>query len=418
MKKHVLFMITLFLAVIAHGQWTPVPIGTTTTDIVALTGIADTVVAGFAGDGIFKTTDLGNSWNDISGDLGNKNLNNVTIGPWPFLFVSTNTGPYFTLDQQSYTAAQTAGLSSTDVSMYFVGGELEENDFTVGTIGGGFYTGPELDGPWSAANNGLSGDALIINEIAGYDYGDTSTYILATDGGVYFSNDEFGSWRSGNNGLTGDQLKVNGVLLLNTFSFIATEGGAFYSLDMGLSWIPVFLDEKFNLLHLQISQSGDFTMFILGETSYVSTDFQTWVPIPTPGEVVAATTSTNELFIATSVTKANGLISGNSIYKQPISWILTALTENQMESSIASLKQNFPNPFSNTTTITYTLAEQQMVEISVFDLIGREVISTEKTLKNAGYHEFVIDGRNLNQGVYSVILQTDHDVQSIKMIKQ
>jgi hypothetical protein len=334
MKKLLLFVFSSFMYSIVFGQWTPIPIGTASSEAVTMASYVDTVMVGFAGDGIFRTKDLGNSWEDISGDLGNNNINRIMPGPWPSLFVSTDDGPYFTMDQETYINTSSTGLTNTDVSWYYVGGELDINDFIIGTNGGGFFTGPELDGPWSSASNGLSGEALNINYFGGYDIGDTSTYVLATDGGVYYSNDEFASWFSGNNGLTGNQLYVTGVMLLNTFSFITTEDGAFYSLDFGQNWVSVIENEKFNVMLLQVSQSGAFTLFILGETAYVTNDLQNWIPFSIPGEVITAAVTSSELFIATEADKA-GFNSPSGIYRQPVSWILTALPENEAETNVS-----------------------------------------------------------------------------------
>jgi len=416
MKKLVLFMFSSFVSLCVLGQWTPIPIGTASSEAVAMASFADTVMVGFAGDGIFRTRDLGNSWEDISGDLANKNINRILPGPWPTLFVSTDNGPYFTMDQVSYINTTSTGLTNTDISLYSIGGELDISHFIVGTKGGGFFTGPELDGPWSAASNGLSGGALFINDIGGYHDGDTSTYILATDGGVYYSNDNFTSWFSRNNGLVGDQLIVTGAILLNTFSFITTEGGAFYSLDYGQNWMGVIENEKFNLIQMQVSQSGAFSIFILGETSYVSNDMLNWIPISTPGEVISAALTSSDLFIATEATKAD-FNSTSGLYRQPVSWILTALPENEAETNV-SLKQNYPNPFSNLTTVTYSLSEEQLVDIRVLDLLGREVKMLVNSVQEEGNHEVILDASDMLSGVYMVVLRSEESTATIKIMKE
>jgi len=416
MKKLVLFMFSSFVSLCVLGQWTPIPIGTASSEAVAMASFADTVMVGFAGDGIFRTRDLGNSWEDISGDLANKNINRILPGPWPTLFVSTDNGPYFTMDQVSYINTTSTGLTNTDISLYSIGGELDISHFIVGTKGGGFFTGPELDGPWSAASDGLSGGALFINDMGGYHDGDTSTYILATDGGVYYSNDNFASWFSRNNGLVGDQLIVTGAILLNTFSFITTEGGAFYSLDYGQNWMGVIENEKFNLIQMQVSQSGAFSIFILGETSYVSNDMLNWIPISTPGEVISAALTSSDLFIATEATKAD-FNSTSGLYRQPVSWILTALPENEAETNV-SLKQNYPNPFSNLTTVTYSLSEEQLVDIRVLDLLGREVKMLVNSVQEEGNHEVILDASDMLSGVYMVVLRSEESTATIKIMKE
>lgn len=418
MKQFLLFTFWVLTASVIYAQWTPTPVGNANTQAVSLASYIDTVLVGFAGDGIYRTDDLGNSWQDISGNLSNKNVNTIQAGPWPSIFISTNDGAFFTIDQADYTAASTSGLDNADVSIYFVGGDLETNKFVIGTKGGGFYYGPELTGPWTAASNGLSGDALTINTISGYRDEEVSNYILGTNGGVYYSSDDFGTWVDGSNGLTGAQLEVTGVLLLNTFSIITTHGGVFMSMDYGQNWSPVIPDEKFNVLLLRMDQESGFMLFLLGETAYFTSDLVTITPFDIPGEVISAAATSTELFIATSADSRNGNESGG-LYHQPLNWIITALPETEIDKKMVKLEQNYPNPFSGSTTISYTLLEKQKVEMRVYDMLGREVALLEYSLQDAGKHEVVFNAATLLRGVYHVVLKLENgSTSNIKMIKE
>jgi flagellar hook capping protein FlgD len=70
--------------------------------------------------------------------------------------------------------------------------------------------------------------------------------------------------------------------------------------------------------------------------------------------------------------------------------LITSVNE-YVESNVVdiSLKQNYPNPFSNTTTIEYQISNQGISQITVYDIAGKKI----KTLQNR-YHK---------QGQYSVI---------------
>lgn len=59
-----------------------------------------------------------------------------------------------------------------------------------------------------------------------------------------------------------------------------------------------------------------------------------------------------------------------------------------------SLTQNFPNPFNPTTSIEFSLAEQSVVSLKVYDLLGREVAS-------------LIDGEELEDGAQLVNFDAD-----------
>jgi chitinase len=70
-----------------------------------------------------------------------------------------------------------------------------------------------------------------------------------------------------------------------------------------------------------------------------------------------------------------------------------------------ALLQNYPNPFNPTTTITYVLPGLSHVNLTVHDILGREVSVLVNERKEAGVHEVTFDGSNLASGVYFYRLQ-------------
>jgi len=66
-----------------------------------------------------------------------------------------------------------------------------------------------------------------------------------------------------------------------------------------------------------------------------------------------------------------------------------------------TLEQNFPNPFNPSTTISYTLPIRSNVELTVFDLQGREVVTLiNNQLQAAGSHAFNFNAERLSSGIY------------------
>jgi len=64
-----------------------------------------------------------------------------------------------------------------------------------------------------------------------------------------------------------------------------------------------------------------------------------------------------------------------------------------------------PNPFTNTTTINYTVPENGIVSIRIYNLNGSEVIPITSSYRNAGYYSINWDGLNkhgqkLKSGIY------------------
>lgn len=63
----------------------------------------------------------------------------------------------------------------------------------------------------------------------------------------------------------------------------------------------------------------------------------------------------------------------------------------------------YPNPFSESTTLSYELTENTDVTIAVYNLLGETVYTKQITKPGAGKHEFNLDKANLaSQGIYLV----------------
>lgn len=85
------------------------------------------------------------------------------------------------------------------------------------------------------------------------------------------------------------------------------------------------------------------------------------------------------------------------------------------------LHQNFPNPFNPSTTIFYDVSKESNVKISVFDLLGREVVTLVDQIKPQGSGSVIWDGRDfvgdlVNAGVYIYKLNVGTFSQTKKMV--
>lgn len=80
------------------------------------------------------------------------------------------------------------------------------------------------------------------------------------------------------------------------------------------------------------------------------------------------------------------------------------------------LEQNFPNPFNPSTTIRFTLPESQVVTLTVYDLMGQEVMTPIKNESfKSGQHAFILDASPLSNGIYIYRLQSADWGQSRKL---
>jgi hypothetical protein len=95
-------------------------------------------------------------------------------------------------------------------------------------------------------------------------------------------------------------------------------------------------------------------------------------------------------------------ISGNGNFNLPISF---------------TLHQNYPNPFNPITKIKYELPKDVNVTITVYDILGREVVRlVNNEYKKAGIYETEWNAVNFASGVYFYRIEAGSYVNSKKMV--
>lgn len=80
------------------------------------------------------------------------------------------------------------------------------------------------------------------------------------------------------------------------------------------------------------------------------------------------------------------------------------------------LLQNYPNPFNPKTNISFELKSSSKVDLTVYDIYGREIITLINETKPAGQHNVQFDGTNLSSGVYMYRVAIDNEVFAKKMM--
>ena len=96
-------------------------------------------------------------------------------------------------------------------------------------------------------------------------------------------------------------------------------------------------------------------------------------------------------------------------------------TQIDIKPEIFSLHQNYPNPFNPSTTIAYDLPIASIVNITIYDMMGRKIKTLVNEYEAAGFKYIQWDGRNdknesVSAGLYVYLLQTEKFMQNKKMI--
>jgi subtilisin-like proprotein convertase family protein len=81
-----------------------------------------------------------------------------------------------------------------------------------------------------------------------------------------------------------------------------------------------------------------------------------------------------------------------------------------------ALHQNYPNPFNPVTAIKYDIAKSTNVKITVYDILGREVMVPANEFKKAGYYSLQIDASFLASGVYFYKIEAGNFTNTLKMM--
>ncbi len=90
------------------------------------------------------------------------------------------------------------------------------------------------------------------------------------------------------------------------------------------------------------------------------------------------------------------------------------IAENDQHLSIVNIV-NYPNPFSDQTTIRYNLQEKGFVSLKVFTLTGAEVSTVVREIQDAGMHNEIFKADGLNSGVYYFRIESGESVITRKI---
>jgi len=91
------------------------------------------------------------------------------------------------------------------------------------------------------------------------------------------------------------------------------------------------------------------------------------------------------------------------------------INENETPLSY-SLSQNYPNPFNPTTNIKFSILNSGNVNISVYDITGKEVSVLVNQSFNAGSYTVDFDASSLSSGIYFYTIKADGFTDTKKMM--
>ncbi|MBC8490906.1 MAG: T9SS type A sorting domain-containing protein [Bacteroidetes bacterium] len=117
--------------------------------------------------------------------------------------------------------------------------------------------------------------------------------------------------------------------------------------------------------------------------------------------------------------ESRSIISGRQDYS-----VLRFEYEEEPENNTLSTPQlhgNHPNPFNPTTTISFSLPNEEDIELSIYNIKGQKVKTLYSGIAEEGKHSMIWDGKDTNDktvctGIYFYKLKTGNQVLTRKML--
>jgi len=91
-------------------------------------------------------------------------------------------------------------------------------------------------------------------------------------------------------------------------------------------------------------------------------------------------------------------------------------TEKPQLPNTLVLGQNYPNPFNPTTTISFSIPKKGLVQLMVFDVLGRHVATLINKNVESGNYQIPFNGSNLTSGIYIYRLRFNNKTYSRQML--
>ena len=195
--------------------------------------------------------------------------------------------------------------------------------------------------------------------------------------GLFISNDKGLTWNNSVNGLPSDT--IFSVSLINicknnpkniyigVAAWESENGGIYESNDHGENWIKI--NSPF---------TSDLTYLLL-------------------------TFNCKDLFAC-----------GDGIYKKSIP---TNINDEKYSNNNIPQLYSYPNPFNDLSNITYQIKKRGMVELDIYDILGRKKTTLFKEIKDPGEYHIIYHQPYLASGIYIVQLKTEKEIIRRKMIK-
>jgi hypothetical protein len=149
-------------------------------------------------------------------------------------------------------------------------------------------------------------------------------------------------------------------------------------------------------------------------TKYASNGDQEWIAVCSNGSPCGtASDAAGNVYVG-----GTSNIDGESFFTL-IKYVQKPTPVNNESNSLPirhTLRQNFPNPFNPETNVEFRIVNCELVKLSVYDVLGREVAVLVDEEKPAGAYTATWDASGMPSGIYFYRLTAGEFTQTRKMM--
>jgi hypothetical protein len=454
-------------------SWMQQNSGLTDTNIMSLTASGNDVYAGTYWGNIFHSSDNGNNWHRVK-NVGSFSVNALASNnPYVFAGNTDGRGVFVSSDQGNSWAPANNGLTCIDLMSF---ASDNKTLFVASSSGTGIYKSDDRGNTWINLDTGwtdkrvytltLQNNTLYAGGEGIFKHRDGSSWIkidtgsslsyvnaLSNDGGshlfagsqtgAYVSTDEGTGWIAINTGAP-STYPITALLVSGSNLLAGARYGSYRSTFSGSICIPI--DNALTSYAIQTYSSQDAIIYAGTDYSFQRSidGGKSWVqPLFDFGQKVSAIQATsNALFLGSDSGVYVSLDSGNTIVKvsdnlpkmfiqglaivgtdlfvcgyqnavwrRPLSEMITQSAIAKTESTSQSLR-SYPNPLSQSTTISFTPEASGHADISIVNQLGVEVARIFSGELDAGERSFMWSKpTGMPDGVYECVVRMNGEVQ-------
>ena len=124
-----------------------------------------------------------------------------------------------------------------------------------------------------------------------------------------------------------------------------------------------------------------------------------------------------QLWVVGPDASASGAHVGSIMYIDDLAFSGVNAVENQGNTPFTfALHQNYPNPFNPSTQIAYSVAKEVQVSISVYNILGQEVVTLVNETRKPGAYSVTMDASRLASGSYLYRMRAGDFVETKRLV--